>query len=524
MKGGILRNIALSGLLIFLVLLPKCKEKGVAKEDQELNQETFTNALATLVRADTVYDEYISTEGDSAAVESLVEWFNRQANVDTARICIDWWTIDIVFNNGLGARYHTEPLDAGLGYSPDYKGLRFQEIALPDTYLLHAQAYILAPFTGQGQYYNAAQLVYDTLEHFGYDAYLYQRDTVTVDSLQEWLASSPGLFVIFTHGSAPPDTGDTVIFWSGERVTDTTEYWSLLDAGELKISRSRNGHSYYGITPLFVQNHARFRHPGIAYIAACHNGVNRSMADAFLSTGAKAYLSFRDRIRYDHCFQVTRNLFNFLADTSSIQQAYDNLSNNHGLVLFTNTHAEYMLGPNFACGLHNTRDHIAPYATLGTLRNEQADPDMFRNTIAVCGTVSPEDSDTTKMLIIVCFGPWRLTPADRIPLGTYNISDSSCALDFRTIPSSKEFGAAFGCVGVSGHVHLSACGPADSFAVGSYSGTLGWWAPEHRPDSDPPDETIEVNGYFKVLVRPNGGDTHIIRSINPWQGEKGGMK
>lgn len=500
-----MKNIALSMLLVSLVLFFRCKEKEPAKEDLELNQETFTNALATLVKADTVYDQYSATEGDSAAVESLVEWFNQQANVDTARICIDWWTIDIVFNNGLGARYHTEILDTELGYSPDY----FREIALPDTYLLHARAYVLAPFSGQRQNYNAAQLIYDTLEHFGYDAYQYRGDEVTVDSLQEWLANSPGLFVIFTHGSAPPDIGDTVVFWTSEQA-DSFRYADLVDAGELKIARSRDGNSYYVITPLFVQNHARFRHPGVAYIAACHNGVNRSMADAFLNAGAKAYLSFRDRIRFDHCFQLTRELFNFLADTSSVQQAYDNLSNPYSCTLFTNTHAEYIIGPNFACGLHNTRDHITPEAHHSILAVEGEN----RDAITVSGTISQEDADTLEVLNLVCL---------RTP-GTHTVSEGHSVLVYQTYPNTKDFAAALGSIGVSGQVHLSACGPADSLAVGSYSGTLGWWAPGHRPDSVPPDETIRVNGYFKVLVSPNSGYTRRIETINLLQREKGGMK
>ncbi len=477
-------------LLLFvvsLVGLVGCKSTEPAPTDQELNDETWAHCLATLTRADSVYAAHRG-EGDSAAVTPTLDWFNNQSNVDTARQCIDWWTIDVLFNNSVRARYHTQnPDSAGIQTSFNPPGL--VSLAAPfDTIVLYDRAYVLAPFDGQGQYRNAAQLVNDTLEHYGWTVTLRFDSAVTVDSLQQWMIYDPGLFAVFSHGSASPDSGDTVVFWTSEPADpETLEYYGLISSGEILIAQGRGGNAYYAITPRFIANHARFSYPGIVYVCACYNGQNRTMADAFLNAGAKAYLSFSGRVRFDHGFAVTRDLFNALADTSTVQQAYDNLPNARSCTLYTNSHAEYMIGPNFTCNRHNTRDHLTPSAVYSTLHYEGQPIDA----VTVNGTVSPDGADTVAVLNVLC---------DRSP-GSHSLSSGHCLFAYITAPPTKDFVAGYAFVGVSGQVTMSGCGPVDSCVAAGYSATLGWWSASKDPTEDPPDETMQVSGHFKVIVR-----------------------
>lgn len=291
-----------------------------------LTDAEITTVMTTQDAAGDLWEAAVAELGPGRkALKQTVAGILELPGVASARIAADGFNIAIEYTNGLAGGLDLDPVGLPATLSASTTDVA---ASAPAPVVLHADA--SDPAAGVATAISAVQasqatpvvgndkvLIWAAFENesdsakatFQAVAAVFQQATcpkfqVTVLKNEECTLASIdtfrdyGTIVILTHGGQPKPGGD-VAFMSREKATLFSTWYT--HATDLKLKRLLVNNSprfpqkvgYFVVFPSFVSS----RNPGgfpnsIVFVGVCTMGANRTMANAFLGSGALAYLSF----------------------------------------------------------------------------------------------------------------------------------------------------------------------------------------------------------------------------------------
>lgn len=138
------------------------------------------------------------------------------------------------------------------------------------------------------------------------------------------------LFVLRVHSAITSIDGEEVIglfTWEQYDPENIPEKYHqdikddrLVEAYFTEEERAK-GETYYGITHKFVEEYGEFQN-AVIIMMGCNGLTYTSMAEAFVKKGAKAYISWDERVGISHTDQATMHLLqSLILDELTIKQA-----------------------------------------------------------------------------------------------------------------------------------------------------------------------------------------------------------
>jgi hypothetical protein len=135
------------------------------------------------------------------------------------------------------------------------------------------------------------QNVTDTLRSVGYTVDYYGPRAVTVDLFKTLPSKGYGIVILREHSTGL--TGGVIALVTSE-VFDPSKYVSEQEAGlVLEATIGSNSTAYFAITPTFIREATQGIFPNTIIVATgCAGLADSEMAQAFISRGAKVYISW----------------------------------------------------------------------------------------------------------------------------------------------------------------------------------------------------------------------------------------
>jgi hypothetical protein len=154
----------------------------------------------------------------------------------------------------------------------------------------------------------------------GYTVDYYSPEQVTVELFRSLPSRGYGVIIIRAHstGWIP---GDATAILTSELYTENNHlYEQLVD--QLGESRLFNDKTYFAITAKFVQDAMQGRFSNsIIIMMGCTGLKDSSMAQAFVSKGARVYVSWENSVTPDRTDDATTALLQSLAEGKTVRQA-----------------------------------------------------------------------------------------------------------------------------------------------------------------------------------------------------------
>jgi hypothetical protein len=144
-----------------------------------------------------------------------------------------------------------------------------------------------------------------------------------------------------------------VVFLTGETVTNANRlaYEKDLKKGRLAISGS-GASSHYAILPSFIRYYGNNKYSNsLIYLGSCRATYNNSMANAFLSNGAKTFLGYSEYVNSGFAGTVGVDFFERLVEDASLPTT----------------------GDAFISGQHDTNTPAAYFQMIGSTAHELPD-------------------------------------------------------------------------------------------------------------------------------------------------------
>ena len=452
-----------------------------------------TNPLVVLQQADTVFDYYESSSGTAHALDSLAAWFGSLGSVSSARICDDSISIAVRFSSGLHASYcSADPFSVGadtvaVQTSADNPADRLAKQARATVSIMEpgdatiALVYGGARATDRQQIDQAVEITRDSLEALDYTVTVHDTSNTTFDVayFRDLFRNSPRVLTIFTHGVAY-DSG-----YGLATHEEYTDYDPEADADTyIGAFRMRNGSTYKAVRADYIRTNFRAASPTFLTLHACHLGRDSILMHAFMDpSDSIVILAYTRTARMHHVRTITANLYQRLTDTCTIQQAYAALPNRYVSVLHSKPNADVLLCETFRCDVGPSVDHFMCRYSESVTHVDGADVDAYTISAQCCADDSGGTCDTSMNIVVP-----RTVGAHTAGDGAFILL--SCGIGVNS------FTAGPGLQGVSANVRINSI--QDGFISGSYSGTVGIWAPGANSSETDPIETVSVNGRFKI--------------------------
>ncbi|MFZ3132289.1 MAG: Ig-like domain-containing protein, partial [Desulfosporosinus sp.] len=306
-------------------------------------------------------DELLASNPEETAKEETVEWLESQPEIESAGISESGDGIWYLMSSGIlggvldgeeGTKGRqqsdttTQPLSPA---NPTFEPLRnLTELLESETSTNTVgsnKVAVLSSFANQGgvnqlpsEAYDNVYNLFDSAESQTFDASRFLDENVSVDLYKN--LSDYGVVIIDSHGDAFysqdlhsifPELDDIfaknygkVIILTGE---DATEEKIKTYEADLKKGRLTLIGNYFAITPAFI-NYYYYNDPladSIIFSGSCRSMFNDSMADQFISAGAKTYFGYTDYVKVSYDSKILPDLFSsMLNDGLTTEQAFDN--------------------------------------------------------------------------------------------------------------------------------------------------------------------------------------------------------
>ena len=134
---------------------------------------------------------------------------------------------------------------------------------------------------------------------------------VTVEDFKE--LDKYGVVVISSHGFK---VGDRVCLSTGQLLTDANQALYKADlADELLLVTTKDE---ILVTPEFIDKYTDKMPNSLVYVSACHSSANSSLANAFLKSGAAAFVGYSDWVKSDFANARGIKMFDALVEGKSV--------------------------------------------------------------------------------------------------------------------------------------------------------------------------------------------------------------
>lgn len=480
-----------------------CTRSTVPDDWSEFTKETVEGCLTELARAEERYLDALDEEGIDAACRAAVDYLMIQPCTDTAGVSPDS-SVWVFFENGM--------LGTILETTFDTTGAARQAAApRPDVEVCRGGeaspiAVALEPFgleLPSRAFEEVVRLVDTCYGRTADPMAAYYVSEVTVDRVLGELAAGPGVLYWSGHGQLlPPERG-------AEPCCGllTAESYATRDMAEKVVERYpakilpgpvgrelavtiHNRKYYLVILPAFVAIHADFDQleghqtnykKSIVYLSTCYSAYqqNPALEQAFLDAGADVFCGYDWVVGLNFSDQIDIAFFTALSDTCTAAEALGSVG--------TRTEPKSRKGRNAT--FRFSGDSL--YMIRAQLNGSKDDEDFHAYHVlatmsgvpAVTGFAG-EQGDIGFTVQFPGSGTHVLGVTEDAGVMWYDLS------------TMKRYVAAENCVGISGTIQVARFDP--DILSGTFSGTLGWWAPGHNSNEVPPDETIQIlDGFFK---------------------------
>ncbi|WP_143083337.1 choice-of-anchor L domain-containing protein [Nitrosomonas communis] len=293
--------------------------------DDQLN--IILNSQKTALQS---FNTLAGSIGREAARDAVLAQLQQDPNVLQAGVSDNANGIWMLYSFGIlgGLNLNPDGTRSGIGsteLTTSLNPLVFEETQTQNTNeIKNSKAIILAPFLNKDIAFSPDETpsINQILTKSVCPAYEVTYKTlseVTVDTIKT--LNQYGLIVLATHGDTyykgllsqwrgvlgwSEDLGQ-VVFLTGQTATveNKASYEIDLMKGRLAITSG-----YYAILPSFIQYYGEDKYPdSIVYIGACRSTFNNTMADAFLSKGAKTYLGYSEYVEGTFATNVGSTFF-----------------------------------------------------------------------------------------------------------------------------------------------------------------------------------------------------------------------
>ena len=154
----------------------------------------------------------------------------------------------------------------------------------------------------------------------GYTVDYYSPDQVTVNFFRSLPSKGYGLIIIRAHSTGWIPGDPVSIFTSEPYIRSSYFYEQLTD--QLGNGRLDNDKIYFEISSKFVQDAMQGRFPNsIIVMMGCTGLKNSEMAQAFVSKGARVYVSWTNSVTPDRTDNATTALLRSLAQGKTVSKA-----------------------------------------------------------------------------------------------------------------------------------------------------------------------------------------------------------
>jgi len=302
---------------------------------EHISDEDYTEAINMPKIAEQHYKDLVAQYGEEEARNRLVEWLEQQPTIAKAGISENGYGIWWVFESGIlgGLILSPEGLKGSIGstkaidLSPFYNGFNgFNGFYPEDDY--------------DGAF---TELKKSQCPKFTTTAFL--NDTASVERFKN--LSNYGVIIISSHGDSwyngllswwQDHFGEEIDFfenWLSQVVilTRTIATKDNKKIYEIDLSKHRlviANNSFFCITPAFIVHYNRNFPYSLVYVSACRSLYNSSMADAFLSKGAKVYFGYTDYVPVNYAFNCGKSLFEHLVEGETAKEAFEHAIQENG--------------------------------------------------------------------------------------------------------------------------------------------------------------------------------------------------
>jgi hypothetical protein len=311
---------------------------------------TILNQQATATQS---YNSLVPSVGRDAARDMVLAQIQQDPNILQAGVSDSAAGIWMLYSSGVLGALNLNTVDTqGGNVSPGNEvertvqmhASRGPERMLPiqtassgDTNGIKSKkAIVLAAFISQFGSSDMAPPVRQILQNLScptLDVTYLENSSVTVDVVKT--LNQYGIVVINTHGdsyykglfslyqdifgwSLP---GAQVVFYTAQTATQSNK--PAFEA-DLKKGRLAIGSGYYAILPSFISYNSANSYPdSLVMMGACRSTFNNTMANAFLSSGAKTYLGYSGYVLTSFNQQVAKEFFHRLLEIPSISNVGD---------------------------------------------------------------------------------------------------------------------------------------------------------------------------------------------------------
>ncbi|MBD2184254.1 hypothetical protein H6S82_11665 [Planktothrix sp. FACHB-1355] len=187
-----------------------------------------------------------------------------------------------------------------------------------------SQILVLSPYAFQFEPYDEGNNIASILNDAGFDVKDEYNDDVTVEDFKN--LERYGAIAISTHGGV---RNGQVIISSGEQISSSNseeyleKYGADLKAGRLvlgvSLTPSTSGNELL-IAPSFITKYSKNLPDSIVYVGACDSTKNPTLAQAFLSEGAAAFVGYSDVVLSSFAESHGIDMFDALVEGKTVSE------------------------------------------------------------------------------------------------------------------------------------------------------------------------------------------------------------
>jgi len=269
---------------------------------EPISEEDYLAAINMPATVEQQYNELVNQYGEEEARNKTVEWLKQQPNIATVGISENGYGIWWVFDSGILG---------GLMLTPgDQKGSIGSKKAI-DLSPYYDQ------FSPEDDYDGAfAELKKSECPKFTTKAFL--NASVSVEQFKN--LSDYGVIIISSHGDTWFSPPKVAIITSTKADAENIKKYAI-DLKKHRLVISNGGH--LAILPDFIKHYNKNFPNSLVYISACRSFYNSTMADAFLSKGAKVYFGYTDYVQVSYAFNCGKSLFKHLVEGETAKEAFE---------------------------------------------------------------------------------------------------------------------------------------------------------------------------------------------------------
>jgi len=271
---------------------------------EHISDEDYLEAINMPDTVEQQYNELVAQYGEEEARNRTIDWLEQQPNIATAGISENGYGIWWVFESGILG---------GLVLTPgDQKGSIESKKAID----LSPYYSYFSPRGGDDHDGAFSELKKSECPKFVTTAFL--NNSASVEKFKN--LSNYGVIIVSSHGDtwfSPPKVG--IITATRANVENKKKY--EIDLKKHRLAISNGGH--LAVLPEFIKHYNKTFPKSLVYVSACRSLYNSSMADAFLSKGARVYFGYSNYVGISYAFNCGKSLFKHLVQGETAKEAFD---------------------------------------------------------------------------------------------------------------------------------------------------------------------------------------------------------